>query len=140
MNVKIRKINKDAKIPQYAHKGDAGLDLFSVADISMRPMHRTAVPTGIEIEIPKGYVGLVWDKSGLALKEGVKTMAGVIDSSYRGELKVVMVNLSSKILKISKGMKIGQLLIQPITIVKIIEAKALKETKRGKRGFGSTGR
>lgn len=140
MAIKIRKINKDAKIPQYAHKGDAGMDLFSAADISIKPMHRTAIPTGIEMEIPKNYVGLVWDKSGLALKDGVKTMAGVVDSSYRGEIKVVVINLSRKILSIKKGMKIAQMLIQPITTAKIKAVKNLSESKRGKKGFGSTGR
>ncbi len=138
--LKVRKITEDAKLPAYAHKGDAGMDLFSVADIILSPMHRIAVPTGIEIEIPKGYVGLVWDKSGLSLKEGVKTMGGVIDSSYRGELRVVMVNISSKALLVSKGMKIAQMLIQPIKIAKIREVKRLKNTKRGRNGFGSTGR
>lgn len=140
MNIRIKKINPDARIPQYAHKGDAGMDLFSVADLEIKPMHRTAVPTGIEMEIPEGYVGLVWDKSGLALKEGIKTMAGVIDSSYRGELKVVVINLSRKILSIKKGMKIAQMLVQPITTAKIKAVKNLSESKRGKKGFGSTGR
>ncbi|MFH1248746.1 MAG: dUTP diphosphatase [archaeon] len=138
--IKTRKINEDAKIPSYAHKGDAGLDLFSVIDTQIKPMHRTAIQTGIEMEIPAGYVGLVWDKSGLSLKEGIKTMAGVIDSSYRGELKVVMINLSSRILHIKKGQKIAQILIQPITTVVVEEEKSLSETSRGKKGFGSTGK
>lgn len=140
VSLKIRKINEDAKLPAYAHRGDAGMDLFSVIDVAIKPKHRTAVPTGIEIEIPKDYVGLVWDKSGLALKEGIKTMAGVVDSSYRGEIKVVVVNLSSKALVIIKGMKIAQMLIQPIKIVKIKEAKRLNKSRRGMNGFGSTGR
>ncbi len=138
--LKIRKMQEDAKLPAYAHRGDSGMDLFSVADVTIKPKHRTSVPTGIEIEIPKGYVGLVWDKSGIALKNGVKTMAGVIDSSYRGELKVVIINLGSKKFFISKGTKIAQMLIQPVKTVKIKEAKSLNKSKRGRNGFGSTGR
>jgi len=140
MNIKIKRINPEAKLPEYAHNGDAGMDLFSVIDAKIRPKHRLAVPTGIEIEIPNGYVGLVWDKSGISLKEGIKTMAGVIDSSYRGEIKIVVINLGSKVFKITKGMKIAQMLIQPIITAKIKEAGNLAESKRGRKGFGSTGR
>lgn len=140
MKISVKRISENAKIPCYAHEGDAGMDIFSSTDIIIEPMHRTAVPTGLEIEIPDGYAGLVWDKSGMALKEGLKTMAGVIDSSYRGELRVVVVNLSSRDIEIKKGEKIAQMLLQPITTAKIKEVKNLTETKRGKNGFGSTGK
>ncbi len=140
MNIRIKRINPEAKLPEYAHKGDAGMDLFSVIDTKIKPKHRLAVPTGIEMEIPKGYVGLVWDKSGISLKEGIKTMAGVIDSSYRGEIKIVVINLGSKVFSITRGMKIAQMLIQPIITAKIKEAGNLAESKRGRKGFGSTGR
>lgn len=140
MNIKIRKTNLYSKSPSYAHKGDAGLDLFSAVDINIKPKHRTAVPTGIEMEIPEGYAGLIWDKSGMALQDGIKTMAGVVDSTYRGEIKVVIVNLSSKIIKIKNGDKVAQILVQPITTANIIDSDSLTHTKRGEKGFGSTGK
>ena len=113
-------------------------NLFSIKDLILKPNHRAVIGTGISIEIPKGYVSLVWDKSGIGSK-GIKTMAGVIDNSYRGEYKIVLVNLSSKDYKIKKGDKIAQLLIQPIVHAKIKETKVLTRSSRAKKGFGSTG-
>ncbi len=89
--------------------------------------------------VPDGYVGLVWDKSGISLK-GVHRLAGVIDSGYRGEVRVVMVNLGDEPYVIEKGMKIAQLLVQPVTEVKVVETEELENTSRGEEGFGSTGK
>ncbi len=89
--------------------------------------------------VPDGYVGLVWDKSGISLR-GVHRLAGVIDSGYRGEVRVVMVNLGNEAFVIEKGMKIAQLLVQPATEVKVVEAEELETTSRGEEGFGSTGK
>jgi dUTP pyrophosphatase len=89
--------------------------------------------------VPDGYVGLVWDKSGISLR-GVHRLAGVIDSGYRGEVRVVMVNLGNEAFVIEKGMKIAQLLVQPVTEVKIVETEELETTSRGEEGFGSTGK
>jgi len=91
------------------------------------------------VAIPEGYMGLVWDKSGVSLR-GVHRLAGVIDSGYRGEVKVVLVNLSEEPFVISKGMKIAQLLIQHVTAVKVVEVEDLGGTPRGEGGFGSTGK
>ncbi|GAH35301.1 unnamed protein product, partial [marine sediment metagenome] len=94
---------------------------------------------GIRMAVPDGYVGLVWDKSGISLR-GVHRLAGVIDSGYRGEVRVVMVNLGNEAFVIEKGMKIAQLLVQPVTEVKVVETEELETTSRGEEGFGSTGK
>ena len=138
MKIKIQKIDSDAIIPNYATKGDAGLDFYSVEDIVLKPMERKAIRTGVKIEIPDEYVGLIWDKSGLAGK-GLKTAGGVIDSGYRGEIKIVIINLSKNVVSIEKGQKIAQMLIQKIATPTMREVKFLPETKRGQNGFGSTG-
>ena len=139
MKIKIKKLNPEAIVPSYAHKGDAGMDLYSVEDLILKPKHRVAVKTGISFEMSKGYVALIWDKSGVALKTGIKTMAGVIDSGYRGEIKVVLNNLSSKNYEIKKGQKIAQVLIQKVENPKIEIIEELNKTSRGAGGFGSSG-
>jgi len=135
MELKVKRIHPDAKLPIYGHPGDAGLDLFSVADRELAPGEVFAVPTGVQIAVPPGHVGLVWDKSGISLK-GVHRLAGVIDAGYRGEIQVVMINLGGTPFAIRKGMKIAQMLVQPVTV---IESDALDDTSRGEGGFGSTG-
>lgn len=139
MELKIKKIHKDAKLPHYGHKGDAGLDIFSAIACVLRKREVKAIPTGIKVAIPEGYVGLIWDKSGVSL-EGVHQLAGVVDSGYRGEVKIVMANLSDEPFSIEKGMKIAQLLIQPVVEVEVIEVEDLEATPRGENGFGSTGK
>ena len=139
MELKVKKIHPDAKLPQYSHKGDAGLDLFSSLDLVLKKGEVKPIPTGIKIAIPEGHVGLVWDKSGISLK-GVHRLAGVIDSGYRGEVQVVMANLGGESFEVKKGMKIAQLLVQPVLEVKVIETEDLEETSRGENGFGSTGK
>jgi dUTP pyrophosphatase len=139
MELKVKKASRDARLPQYGHTGDAGLDLFSSIDFVLDKGQVEAIPSGIKVAIPDGYVGLIWDKSGVSLK-GVHRLAGVIDSGYRGEVKVVMINLSDKPFTIQKGMKIAQLLVQPITIVRVVETEDLDDTSRGEGGFGSTGK
>ncbi len=139
MNINIKKINDQAKIPEYAHPGDAGMDIFSVEEITLKPGERHAVATGIAMQIPDGYVGLVWDKSGRAIKEGITTMAGVVDSGYRGEVKIVLINLSQEPVQVEKHQKIAQMLIQPIQSATVSEVEELDDTARGEGGFGSTG-
>ncbi len=139
MELKVKKIHPNAKLPQYSHKGDAGLDLFSSVDCVLKKGEVKPVPTGIKMAIPEGHVGLVWDKSGISLK-GVHRLAGVIDSGYRGEVQVVMANLGGEAFEVKKGMKIAQLLVQPVQEVNVIETEDLEETSRGENGFGSTGK
>ncbi len=139
MQVKIQLITEDAIMPQYAHDTDAGMDIFAAESLIIKPNHRALVSTGICMAIPEGYVGLVWDKSGLAVKNGVKTMAGVIDSGYRGEIKICLINLSSKDHPIQKGTKIAQMLIQKVEHPELVEVYKMDNTERGEGGFGSTG-
>jgi dTMP kinase len=136
--LKIEKLNDDAKLPQKAYKDDAGLDLFSSDYYSLLPGENINIKTGIKMAIPKGHAGLVWDKSGVA-KAGIHTMAGVIDSGYRGEIMVNVINLSGDIYNIAPGQKIAQILIQPIARTEIIEMKIEDETERNDGGFGSSG-
>jgi len=139
MELKVKKVQMDAKLPQYGNTGDAGLDLFSSIDFVLEKGQFEAIPSGVKVAIPDGYVGLIWDKSGVSLK-GVHRLAGVIDSGYRGEVKVVMINLSDKPFAIDKGMKIAQMLVQPIIMVCVVETEDLDNTSRGEGGFGSTGK
>ena len=139
MELKGKKIHKDAKLPCCGHVGDAGLDLFSVTECVLKGGEARAISTGIQVAIPDGYVGLIWDKSGISLKN-VHRLAGVVDAGYRGEIKVVMTNLSTEAFSIEKGMKIAQMLIQPVVKVKVIDSEVLDDTSRGENGFGSTGK
>jgi dUTP pyrophosphatase len=138
MELKVKRIHPDAKLPAIAHPGDAGLDLYAVVDRDLAPGEVYAVPTGIQIAVPAGFVGLVWDKSGISLK-GVHRLAGVIDAGYRGEVQVVLINLGAASFPVRKGTKIAQLLVQPVTGVSVVETDSLDDTSRGRGGFGSTG-
>ncbi len=137
--LKVKKLDNRAKLPIRAHAGDAGLDLFSIESVEVKPGEIVEVKTGIAVEIPKGYFGLIKDRSGLAAK-GLHVLAGVIDEGYRGEIKVIMVNLGKKPLHIPVGSRFAQLIILPYPRnLKITEAKELTESERGEKGFGSTG-
>ncbi len=140
VDVKIQKLDPDMTTPSYAHPGDAGIDLRSGEELVLEPGEFRMVKTCTKMAIPKGYVGLVWDKSGYAAKKGIHVLAGVIDSGYRGEICVVMKNLGDEPFEITKDMKIAQILIQPIVEANLIEVDSLEKTKRNEGGFGSTGR
>ncbi|MCD6521778.1 dUTP diphosphatase [Candidatus Calescamantes bacterium] len=141
--VRIEKVKEiegeDFPLPQYAHPFDAGVDLRSRVDITIPPGERRLVPTGIKIAIPPGYAGIIKDRSGLALREGLHTLAGVIDSGYRGEVGVILLNSGKEEVKIKKGERIAQLLVIPCMVVKWEEGD-LEETARGEKGWGSTGK
>ncbi len=140
VKIKIQKIDNKTKIPNYAHHGDAGLDLYSIEkNYILKAGEHKKFATGIKMEIPPGYVGLVWDKSGLALKHCIKTMGGVIDSTYRGEILVILINLGKKDYEIEKDTKIAQMLFQKVEKAEIEEVKNLSDTQRGEGGFGSSG-
>jgi len=138
MKLRVKRIQKDAKLPSYGHPGDAGMDLYAVEDVVLERGNPVPIPTGIQVAIPEGYVGLVWDKSGVSLN-GVHRLAGVIDAGYRGEIRVVLINLTEKPYTVLKGKKIAQMLIQPVVTAEIEEANNLDDTDRGEGGFGSTG-
>ncbi len=140
IRLKIKRLCADAKLPAYAMIGDAGLDLFASETVILKKGDKAAIPTGIAMEIPDGYVGLIWDKSGLAVKSGLKTLGGVIDSGYRGEVLVGMINLGAADFAFEKGNKIAQMIIQKKESVIVEEAAELSDADRGARGFGSSGK
>ena len=141
--VKVVKNNPRAALPQYESRGAAGMDLraFLDADISIPPLGRVKIPTGIKIEIPKGYEGQVRPRSGLAIKKGLTVLnsPGTIDSDYRGDLDIILINLGSEGIIIKDGERIAQLVIAPVCKANITEVNVLGETARGGGGFGSTG-
>ena len=129
---------KDGCLPKRAHPWDAGLDLCSAEDVEIRPGELRGVRTGISVALPKGTVGLIKDRSGLA-KRGLHVLAGVIDPNYRGEIIVLVKNLGNDVIKIKKGDRFAQLLVIPIIYAEPVEVEELPESERGERGFGSTG-
>lgn len=138
--IKILKVTNDAKIPSYAHAFDAGMDFFSnEEDFLLRRGERKGFGTGIKMEIPEGYAGLIWDKSGLALKKGIKVMGGVIDSTYRGEIIILIANLGDSDYLVEKGSKIAQMIIQKVEHFDLSLEKSIEDSARGDKGFGSTG-
>jgi dUTP pyrophosphatase len=140
MKIKIEKIHELAKIPVFAHHGDAGFDLFTVEEIVLEPGDRVLAPTGLKMEIPVGFTGLIWDKSGLAVKKGIKTIGGVVDAGYRGEVCVALINLSQEEQKFEVGDKVGQMIVQRREEIEFEEGQIESETTRGAGGFGSTGK
>ena len=145
MKLAVRKLPhaQDLPLPAYASEGAAGLDLAAAipSDIVIEPGHRFAVPTGLEIAIPEGYEGQVRPRSGLAMRHGLTVLnaPGTIDCDYRGEVKVLLVNLSLDKQRIARGDRIAQLVIAPVIRAGIVEVQVLDETARGPGGFGSTG-
>ena len=140
MILKVKKINPDAILPSYAHPGDAGLDMYSNETVTINPGEVVKIKSGVSFEIPEGYVGLMWDKSGLSMNHKIKSLGGVIDSGYRGESLLGVINLGDTPYTIEKGHKIVQMLIQKVEKVEIKEVKNLSDTSRGASGFGSTGK
>ena len=136
----VQRLAPSAILPCYARPGDAGLDLFAAETYELAPGERHAFGTAIAVAIPDGYVGLVWDRSGLAVRAGLTTLGGVIDASYRGELKVPLLNTNDAAYTVQVGDRIGQLLIQPIPSIEVVEVTELDVTPRGDAGFGSSGR
>ena len=140
VKLQIQKLSPDATVPKYAHPGDAGLDLYAAQEMRIPAGGFLGVPTGIAMAVPEGYVGLIWDKSGLAINHGIKTMAGVIDASFRGEITVVVTNVSKSDYIFEKGHKVAQILIQPIVSAEVEVVAQLSTTARGANGLGSTGK
>ncbi len=139
MKIKVKKLNKDAKLPTHGHPGDAGIDLYAVEDAVFPPGEQARVHTGIAVEIPEGYVGLIWDKSSISFNTGLKIMGGVIDSGFRGEIIMSFLNTSDKEIIIESGYKIAQMIIQKFEHWDIVEVDEISETVRGHGREGSTG-
>jgi len=139
MTIKIKKLHPEAILPKYLRPGDAAMDLYSSEEKIIQPHQRELIPTGIAMAIPKEHVGLIWDRSGMAANHGIKSMGGVIDCNYRGEIKVILHNLTNQPFMVEKGMRIAQMLIQEVKQKEILEVDELDDTVRGEKAFGSTG-
>lgn len=140
MELQIKTLTETAKVPSFAHDTDAGMDFFADEEVTIAPGERVVISTGIAMAIPVGFVGLIWDKSGVSTKKGLKTLAGVIDAGYRGEIKIGLVNVGSDEQAFVAGDKIAQMLIQKVEQPKIEVVDELSDTERGEGGFGSTGK
>ncbi len=139
MQLKIKKIRSDAKIPTRAHHDDAGIDLYAYGEHIVAPRATVMIPIGVAFEIEFGHVGLIWDKSSIGSK-GLKTLGGVIDAGYRGEVSVMVHNLSDESYTFAHGHKVAQLLIQKVEFPEIVEVDELSNSLREEGGFGSTGK
>ena len=144
MQLKIKKLDRRAVMPKYATDGSAGLDLCVLLDepFVLEPFDRKVLPTGLAMEIPQGHVGLLFPRSSVGVKLGIgkPNSVGVIDSDYRGEVKVSVINYCDKPVIIDNGMRMSQLIVVPIPRIQIVETGELEGTARGDGGFGSTGR
>lgn len=143
MKVLITRLDHELPLPSYAKAGDAGADLFSRVDLELKPMERALVPTGIAIALPPGFAGFIHPRSGRAAKEGLSMVnaPGTIDSGYRGEIQVILINLDKeKSITIKRGERIAQLVIQKVSQAEFVELEHLPGTSRGEAGFGSTGK
>lgn len=137
----IQKVRADAVVPARAYAGDAGLDLAATERIELGPGERAVVPTGLAVAIPEGYAGFVQPRSGLASRHGITIVntPGLVDSGYRGELMVVLLNTdSTEPFVVEAGMRIAQLVVLPIPEVELVEVDELPASERGARGFGSS--
>lgn len=142
MTLKFKRIHPDAVLPAYAHPSDAGMDIRSVADVTVPARGRALVPTGLVVLLPPLYEAQVRPRSGLALKHGITVLntPGTIDSGYRGEIGVILFNTTDEDFQVRKGDRVAQVVIAPVTQPVIEEAQEIDETDRGAGGFGSTGK
>jgi dUTP pyrophosphatase len=141
VDVAVVRLDRELPLPVYAKPGDAGLDLRASEFASLEPGERRLVPTGLAVAIPEGHAGFVVPRSGLAMQKGVTVLnaPGLIDSGYRGELKVLLINHGGEVVAIARGERIAQLVIQPVASVTLVEVERLPDSPRGVGGFGSTG-
>ncbi len=140
--IKIEKIYDDVQIPSYAHKGDAGLDIYAYEGVCLQPLERKLVKTGMRIALPPGYEAQIRPRSGLAIKHGLSVLntPGTIDSGYRGEVGVILVNLSNEIYEVKKGERIAQMVINKVEQARVELVEKVDETERGDGGFGRSGK
>jgi dUTP pyrophosphatase len=140
IDVAIRRLRPDARVPEQAYEGDAGLDLAACDAVVLAPGERAVVPTGLAVEIPGGFAGFVQPRSGLAARHGIGIVnsPGLIDAGYRGEIRVVLLNTGHESFSVEPGMRIAQLVIAPVAAVRLIEVDELATSERGSRGFGSS--
>ena len=143
VEILVQRLDAELALPERAHPGDAGVDLRSTVDLALKPGERAIVPTGIAVAIPPGYAALVQPRSGLAARHGLGLVnaPGLIDSGYRGEIKVIAINLDpAESFEVRRGDKIAQLVIYPVPAIAWREVEELPASDRGPSGFGSSGR
>ena len=142
MKLLIKKLSDDAIMPQFAHPGDAGMDLFAIAEVTLAPGEAALIKTGLSIQLPINTEAQIRPRSGLALKHTITVLnaPGTIDEGYRGEIGIILINHGKKGFLVTKGMKVAQMVIKPTLSITIEETDELIDTKRGAGGFGSTGR
>jgi dUTP pyrophosphatase len=141
IEIAVRRLRDDAVLPEQAYPGDAGVDLAACEAVRLEPGERAVVSTGIAVEIPEGYAGFVQPRSGLAARHGIGIVnsPGLVDSGYRGEIRVVLVNTDVRAaFEVEPGMRIAQLVIAPVASVRLVEVDELVASERGARGFGSS--
>jgi dUTP pyrophosphatase len=142
IEVRIQRLDRGLPLPSYAHPGDAGADLMTTVDVTISPGERVLVPTGVALALPEGYAGFVHPRSGLAARAGLSIVnaPGTIDAGYRGEVKVVLVNLDPREpVTLHRGDRVAQLVVHRVETARFVEVDALSETDRGAGGYGSTG-
>lgn len=140
MKINFKRLHPDAIVPSYAHTEDAGFDLCANETVTLQPGDRASIPTGIAIAIPTGYVGLAWDKGGISHKGGIKSLGGVLDTGYTGEIFMGVINLSDKPYTFEKGHKVGQMILQEKIHAEFVEVDDIGQGERGEKRFGSTGK
>ena len=144
----VKRLHPDAILPTKNHEDDAGFDLYALEDVMIEPEHLAVVLTGVAIDVPRGFVGLIWPRSGMAVKRCSDVFAGVIDAGYRGDVSVCLYNAKKRLdspkdygmLEIKKGDRVGQILIQEIPKFTVREVQELGQSARGEKGYGSSGR
>lgn len=142
VEVALVRLDPGLPAPAYAHPGDAGADLMTAVDVALAPGERALVPTGVAIALPEGYVALIHPRSGLAARHGVSIVntPGTVDAGYRGEIKVLLVNLDpAETVRLSRGDRIAQLVLQRVETARFVEVPGLPDSSRGAGGYGSTG-
>jgi dUTP pyrophosphatase len=139
MQLNFKKLNPEAKIFPHQNLGDAGIDFCTTEKVSLGVGERKRISTGIALEIPEGHVGLIWDKSSVAINLGLKVIGGVVDSNYRGEVIIYLLNTSQTEVVLEKGQKVAQMLIQKFETCELVEINELSETIRGEGREGSNG-
>ena len=142
LEISIRRLDPDVPLPSYSHPGDAGADLVTTEDVTLKPGERALVPTGIAIALPLGYAAFVHPRSGLAARHGLSIVntPGTVDSGYRGEIKVALINHDlHEAIVLNRGDRIAQLVIQRVEHAQFVEVEDLPDSARGAGGYGSTG-
>ena len=140
IDVAVRRLREDAVLPRQAYEGDAGFDLSACEEARLEPGERAIVRTGIAVEIPDGYAGFVQPRSGLAARHGIGIVnsPGLIDSGYRGEIRIILLNTGREAFAVEPGMRVAQLVVAPVATVRLVEVDELTSSERGVRGFGSS--